>query len=166
MAFDTASRRRTARSVLLAMVTVTALVSVYYLLPLDHASGEEAAAILLVGLVGLVALVAFQVYSISRSAHPVLRAVEALAISVPLFLLEFAAAYVALSGLSSKNFNEPLDHSTALYFTVTVFATVGFGDITAKTDTARLLVTAQMLTDLVVIGVGVRSILTAVRRAR
>jgi voltage-gated potassium channel len=37
-----------------------------------------------------------------------------------------------------------MTHTDALYFTVTVFATVGFGDITARTDTARLLVTVQI----------------------
>ena len=36
---------------------------------------------------------------------------------------------------------------------MTTFATVGFGDITARTDTARLVVTAQMLFDLAFIGV-------------
>jgi len=32
-----------------------------------------------------------------------------------------------------------------LYFTVTVFATVGFGDITAKTEAARLVVTERWI---------------------
>jgi hypothetical protein len=40
----------------------------------------------------------------------------------------------------------------ASYYTVTVFSTVGFGDITAKTELARTLVTVQMLVNLVVIG--------------
>jgi hypothetical protein len=31
-----------------------------------------------------------------------------------------------------------MSHTAALYFTLTVFSTVGFGDITAKTDAARL----------------------------
>jgi hypothetical protein len=45
-----------------------------------------------------------------------------------------------------------------------VFSTVGFGDITAKTEAARLVVTGQMITDLVVVGVGIRIILGAVTR--
>ena len=43
-----------------------------------------------------------------------------------------------------------------------MFSTVGFGDITAKTEAARLVVTGQMITDLVV--VGIRIILGAVTR--
>ena len=35
-----------------------------------------------------------------------------------------------------------------------MFATVGFGDITAKTEVARLVVTVQMMIDLVILGLG------------
>jgi hypothetical protein len=38
---------------------------------------------------------------------------------------------------------------------------VGFGDITPRTDTARLVVAAQMLLDLAIIGVVVRVIVNA-----
>ena len=37
-----------------------------------------------------------------------------------------------MSALAASSFNQPMTHTNALYFTVTVFATVGFGDITAK----------------------------------
>jgi voltage-gated potassium channel len=53
-----------------------------------------------------------------------------------------------------------------MYFSVTVFSTVGFGDITAKSEGARVLVTAQMITDIVVVGVAVKVIAQAVRRGR
>jgi hypothetical protein len=59
-----------------------------------------------------------------------------------------------------------MTHTNSLYFTVTVFATVGFGDITATTNAARLLVTAQMVADLVVIGLGARVIVGAVKRGQ
>jgi hypothetical protein len=68
--------------------------------------------------------------------------------------------------ISASSFTQPLTHTDALYFTVTVFATVGFGDITAKTETARLVVTGQMAVDLVIIGVGAKIILGAITRGR
>ena len=49
---------------------------------------------------------------------------------------------------------------------MTVFATVGFGDITAKTGAARLVVTGQMITDLIIRGLGARVIVGAVTRGR
>jgi len=58
------------------------------------------------------------------------------------------------------------DAHDALYFTVTVFSTVGFGDITAKTEAARLVVTGQMITDLVTIGLAVKVIVGAVKQGR
>jgi len=110
--------------------------------------------------------VTFQVSWISRSRFPRLRAVEALAISLPLFLLLFSGTYVAMAAVSAGNFGQKLTHTDALYFTVTVFTTVGFGDITAKSEGARLLVTGQMVADLVILGIGARIILGAVTRGR
>ena len=63
-------------------------------------------------------------------------------------------------------FTEPLTRSDSLYLTVTIFATVGFGDISARAVTARLVVTAQMLLDLVVLGLGIHVILGAVKRGK
>jgi len=110
------------------------LVVIYYLLPLDRASTTVAVTLLVIGLVLLMGLVAYQVRSIVRSAYPLLRGVESLATSIPFFLLLFAATYVVLATISAGNFSQPLSRTDALYFTVTVFATVGFGDITAKTE--------------------------------
>jgi Ion channel len=66
-----------------------------------------------------------------------------------------------MAAVSASNFGQKLIHTDALYFTVTVFTTVGFGDITAKSEGARLLVTAQMIADLIVLGVGAKIILGA-----
>ena len=140
--------------------------TIYYLLPLNHSTTWAAVTVLVIGLMLLIGLVAFQVRSIVRSRFPALRAIEALATSVPLFGLLFASAYVVLSTISASNFGQPLTHTDALYFTVTVFSTVGFGDITAKSEAARLVVTSQMITDLLIIGLGIRIILGAVTRSR
>jgi hypothetical protein len=59
-----------------------------------------------------------------------------------------------------------MTRTDALYFTVTVFATVGFGDITAKTEAARLVVTGQMIVDLVTIALVVKVIVDAAKRGR
>jgi voltage-gated potassium channel len=142
---------------------VTAL---YYLLPFDRSDTGGAVTWLVAGLVVFVGLVAFQVRAIIASPFPGLRAVEALATSVPLFLLLFASAYVVMATISAGNFSQPITRTNALYFAVTVFATVGFGDITAKTEAAQLVVTGQMIVDLIILGLGARVIVGAVTRGR
>ncbi|MEV4613148.1 potassium channel family protein [Kitasatospora sp. NPDC052868] len=159
-------RRMIVRAVLRIVGSATALVTLYFLLPLDRSSTWSAVTMLVVGLVVFVGLVAFQVRSIIRSPFPGLRAVEALATSVPLFLLLFASAYVVMAAMSAGNFGGPLTHTDGLYFAVTIFSTVGFGDITAKSQAARLVVTGQMIADLVVLGLAIKIIMGAVSRRR
>jgi voltage-gated potassium channel len=142
------------------------LVAIYYLLPLDRTSIPMAVGMLAVGLLALGGLVAFQVRSIIRATFPALRAVGALATSAPLFLLLFAGTYYVMSGISEANFSEPLTRTDALYFTVTVFATVGFGDIVATTEGARVVVMGQMVAGIVIIGLGARIIVDAVKRGQ
>jgi voltage-gated potassium channel len=161
-----ASFGRITWTVLRAAGSVAALVTLYYLLPLDHSSTPVAVTILLIGLAGYVVLVIVHVELIIRSPFPALRAIESLATSVPLFLLLFASTYVVLAALSAANFGGHLSHTDGLYFTVTVFSTVGFGDITAKTETARLVVTGQMIADLIYFGLAIKVIGSAVRRGR
>jgi voltage-gated potassium channel len=158
--------RAMVRTGLRALGATAALVAIYYLLPLDHTSTWIAATTLVIGLVAFITLVIFQVRWIIGSRFPGLRAVEALATSLPLFLLLFSATYLVVAAISAGNFGQKLTHTDALYFTVTVFTTVGFGDITAKSEGARLLVTVQMIADLIVLGIGARVILGAVRRGR
>ena len=148
-----------------ALASTVGLVAIYYLLPLDRTSIPVAVGMLAVGLLALAGLVAFQVRSIIKATYPALRAVGALATSVPLFLLLFAGTYFVMGGISEGNFNQPLTRTDALYFTVTVFATVGFGDIVATTEGARV-VMGQMVAGIVIIGLGARIIVDAVKRGQ
>ena len=81
-------------------------------------------------------------------------------------LLVFAATYFIMSKDNPETFTETLSRSDAIYLTVTLFSTVGFGDITPQVEAARLLVTGQMLLDLVILGLGIQVILGAVQRGR
>jgi len=157
---------RIVRSFLRAAGSSAVLVTIYYLLPLDHSVQWLAVMMLTIGLAVLIGLVAYQVRAISGSRYPGLRALEALAVTVPLFLLLFASTYMVMAALSARSFSQPLNHTDALYFTVTVFATVGFGDITPTAGVARLVVTGQMIVDLIILGLGARVILGAVSRGR
>jgi voltage-gated potassium channel len=149
-----------------AVVTAGVLVALYYVLPLDKLHGTRAVAGLAVGILILLCLVVWQVRSILRSAHPETRALQALVVVLPIFILLFASAYYVMGRAEPADFSEVLTRSDALYFTVTIFSTVGFGDVLAKTENARLVVTAQMILDLIFIGVGIKVILGAVQRSK
>ena len=156
--------RRVLATLLRALGSTVALLAIYYLLPLDNTSIGAVVGMLAIGLLALVVLITFQVRSIITATYPALRAVGALATSVPLFLLLFAATYFVIGSISMRNFSEPLTRTDALYFTVTVFATVGFGDITATTELTRALVTGQMVSGIVIVGLGARIIVDAIKQ--
>jgi len=148
-----------------SLATTAVLAGLYYLLPLDHIKNVRLT--LVTGLLILLAVTGWQLRAIIRARYPAVRAVEALFTTVPWFLLLFASAYFTMASTSPANFNtHPLTRTDALYFTVTVFATVGFGDITAVSQSARLIVSAQMMLDLLVLGLGVRVFVGTVQFAR
>jgi hypothetical protein len=161
-------RRAEARVVLLitlrAVATTAFLFAAYYLAPVRARTPTQELLWLLVALAAFVAIVALQVRSIINTTHPRLRAVEALTMAVPLFLIVFARIYLTLSTYTPDAFSAQMNRTGSMYFTITVFSTVGFGDITPKTDFARLIVCTQMLLDLVVFGAVAKLLLGAVQR--
>lgn len=165
----TGSRRRwvlIALGLLRAGATSLLLVALYYALPLDRETVRHLIFVLVVGLTAFTATGYWQIRAIARSRFPGIQAIEALAMLVPFFLILFASTYFMISFQTPMSFSEPLTRTDALYFTVTTFATVGFGDIVPRSETVRLLVSGQVLLDLVIVGLGIRAILGAVQKGR
>jgi Ion channel len=159
-------RRLIAGAVLRALLSTTVLVVLYYLLPLNQPRDAATAARLLAGLAVFAGVMVWQVRAVIGSRYPGMRAFEALGLIVPLYLLLFASTYFLMERASAASFTQPLTRTDALYFSVTVFSTVGFGDITAKSETARVVLIVQMLGDLALLGAGARVLLGAVRRGQ
>jgi len=61
---------------------------------------------------------------------------------------------------------EHLSRTDPLSFTVTIFSTVGFGDISPASETARVAVTVQMVLDLLILGIGINAFVSAARAGR
>lgn len=156
-------RRLLIRSVARPLLTTTALLLLYFLLPLGERDRDPSAFGFLLGLVLVGVLLTVQVRQITTSEHPRLRAIESLSLTVPLFLLMFATVYYEVARLTPASFSEQLTRTDSLYFTVTTFATVGFGDITAVSQTTRVLVMVQMVGDLILVGIVAHAIVGAVR---
>jgi voltage-gated potassium channel len=160
-------RRLLVRVLVRSLVGAVILVALYYVLPLQDLKGVHLAVSLTVALVILVVVIVFQVRLITRSRYPGVQAVEALALTAPFFLLMFASTYVVLAQDSAANFSShQLSRTDSLYFTLTVFSTVGFGDITATSQSARVFVMVQMVLDLVILGLGVQAFRGAVNVGR
>lgn len=157
---------RMAGAALRPLLSMAALVALYYAVPLDEKVDAGTVVVWCVSLLGAVALTAWHIRAIGRARYPVLRGVQALTVTVTVFVLLFAAAYHVMSHQNPGEFSESLTKTDALYFTMSTLSTVGFGDITAQTQAARLVVTVQMLADLAVLGGAVRLIVGAVQRGR
>ena len=162
-----AKRRRVVfLAVLRTLLSTTVLVVLYYVLPLDEPWNGDTAVRVLIGLLVFAGITVWQVRTIAGSRYPGVKAFEALGLIVPFYLLLFASTYFVMERASAASFTQPLTRTDALYFSVTVFSTVGFGDITAKSEAARVVLIVQMLGDLALLGAGARVLLGAVRRGQ
>jgi voltage-gated potassium channel len=160
-------RRHVTLGLLRGLAVTIALTLVYYVLPLDRLADTPLWTVVVTVLVVLAAVTFYQVRAVLLAAAPGIRAIQALAVIVPIFLLLFAATYFVASEANPDTFNvSELTRTDALYFTVSTFASVGFGDIVATTESSRALVTVQMILNLIVLGAVVRILISAVQRAR
>lgn len=162
---DPRERRRVlALTVVRSAAVATVVFAVYALLPATRDVGSAGTFLrLLAGLAAIGAALAWQVRAITRADHPVLRSAEAVTGLITLHLAVFAHIYLSISRTHPQAFTETLDHISALYFTVTVFATVGFGDIAPRSDGARLVAIIQMALNLALLGAGIRLLFAAAR---
>lgn len=149
-------------ALLSSVASVVLLLLVYYAAPLDRPLDSWTLITFVVGLLAFSWLTGWQVRAITRSEFPRIRAVQAMATGFPFLLLLYASAYSVIAYQRPESFSEALSRTDALYFTVTVFATVGFGDIAPRTDLARILTMTQMVVGLVAIGLVAKILLGAV----
>jgi hypothetical protein len=166
VAFGTDRRRVGLGEALRAVAILVLFLVAYYRAPLDRPLTLTSGLLFAGGLLSLALVVVVEVRGILTSPRPLVRAVRMLGVGLPLFLMVFAATYCTIDGQQPEAFTEPLSRTDGLYFTVTTFATVGYGDISPKTELARVVVTIQMLIGLLVVGIVAKVVLGAVRVAQ
>lgn len=163
-ASDARSVRRSASRILARSVLISAVTTyLYFAVPLDR--GSRTGLWLVLGLTLLTLLLGWQTRGILRSRYPGAQAIGAVTTSIPLLVLLFAAAHHVLSLRDPASYTEPLTRLDAAYFATSTFATVGLGDIAPVTQAARIVTTAQVVVDLVIVGVVAHLVLGAVRIA-
>ncbi len=157
-----AARRAAVISLARSSGVALAIGAAYFLLPMTRLDGRSWLA-LGIGLALVAVVLGWQLREITRSPFPRLRGVEALVLGLVLFFVVFATVYYVMGRADPADFTEPLTRLDSMYFTVTVFATVGFGDIAAVSQPARAVATIQMLGDLVLVGFVARMLVNAVQ---
>jgi hypothetical protein len=130
-----------------AVAITVLLVVAYYLLPLDSLSSAPWLITFIAALTILAGTGVWQVRAVMVSPNPAIRAIEGIAGTAPLFVLLFAATYFVMARADPARFSIPdLSRTT--------------------TETSRIVVTVQMVLDLIVLGLGVRAFVGAVRLGR
>ena len=141
-------------------VVLVLLTSAYFLLPLRFDRDEPWTLPQLAG--SLLALAAVSVLlrrelrRSRRSQSDRYLRIQWLLSALYLLVLTFALGYAVLAEVGSDQLEGLETRTDALYFSVTVVSTVGFGDIHAEGTAARLVVTAHMLFNLVYLGTALR----------
>ncbi|MDI1462802.1 potassium channel family protein [Catellatospora sp. KI3] len=138
------------------LLSTAILVAVYFIVPTDRGSGVwELVARVLFSLVGIVVVAVLIVRQINRhlgdDETPLLGLLNALTAGVLFFAL---ADYVVAVG-APGSFVDLQTRVDALYFALSTLITVGFGDVHAQGQQARVLLILQMVFNTVVIAAGV-----------
>ncbi len=128
----------------------------YFLVPLGSEDARIGPRI-----VATVALFAVLVWAIVRQMRTDPEAVGILAILLVLVVVGFALTFYGVEQADPGQFTELHTRTDALYFTVTMMATVGFGDVHPVGQTARALVTLAIAFDVIVVASLARAIARA-----
>jgi voltage-gated potassium channel len=158
------------RRVRRGLLGVVAVMGIYYAAPVGRSPSNVDIVVsvlgLLVGMLILIWLVYRQVRRVMHSppGDTSVR-LEGLVLVVYVVVPMFALGYFSIEDAAPSQFDGMATKTDALYFTLSTLATVGFGDVHAAGQLARVLVSLQMLFDLVVVAL-VASILSTRLRER
>lgn len=149
------------------LAVIVALLVVYAILPTP--TGDEQPWLVFAFIIAVMLIYSagavWSLLFISRAQHPVRVGFITLAVMVTALVVIFALTYLSLSVEDPTNFNVPLDKVGSLYFTMTILATVGFGDIVAVSNPARIAVMVQMVVGLTLVTALARVLMETTRRA-
>ena len=136
---------------------VVAAIGLYALLPFRGDLWWFGAVVGVIAIGAVVPLTVRRLQAVRMAERPMLVAAEGIFLLIVMVVFGFSAVYLTLDQRSGQ-FDGLETRIDAVYFTVTTLSTVGFGDISATGQTARVFVTLQVLFDLTLFAVAVRVI--------
>lgn len=145
-----------ARSAARSTIGAVVLVGAFYAFP-DTAADEGLVSRLVIFTLCLVGLGALIVYLVRRAQSSEDVRIDTLVLTLLAAMVVFAQTYYALAQ-SSGQMDGLVTRTDALYFTVTALSTIGFGDIHASGQAARVVVIIQVLFAAVFLGAATTTI--------
>ncbi|MDI2129973.1 potassium channel family protein [Yinghuangia seranimata] len=147
------------------VVTLVLVVVAYYVLPDDVKDASAAARVVGFALcvLALAGLILFLI--LRHDAGGVPARAEGLLLTVVVSLAFFATVYYRLAQIKGQ-FNGLDTRTDGLYFTLVTTATVGYGDINAAGQAARIVVMVHIVFNLVFLGAGVSVAMERIKQRR
>jgi len=146
------------------LLSIVGMLVVFYTVPVsaDESTGRVVTATLLT-LLGVAVLAWAIVEQVRRQLQSRSEDIHTLVMLLPLGAVLFALGFYVLAEHRPIQFDGLHTRTDALYFTLSTLTTVGFGDITAKGQLARVLVMFQLVFNAVFIGAAVSTIVATIR---
>ena len=143
--------------------TIVAIFVIYFTVPIGNNRWWPPAVVGGAIVIATMPLAIRRLRAVIASPFPLLAAAEALALLLAMIVIGFSSVYLALDA-DEGQFSGLGTRIDALYFTVTTLSTVGYGDISATGQVARVVVTLQIMFNLAFVGIAVRAFGAAARR--
>jgi voltage-gated potassium channel len=146
------------------LLAIVGMLVVFYTVPVsaDESAGRVALSVLLT-LIGVAALAWGIFEQVTRQLRSRSEDIHTLVMLLPLAAVLFALGFYILAEHSPGQFDGLTTRTDALYFTLSTLTTVGFGDITAHGQLARVLVMFQLVFNAIFVGAAVSTIVGTIR---
>ncbi|UGT64476.1 potassium channel family protein [Nocardia asteroides] len=136
-------------------IAILCALLVYYGIPLNlNLEGRIIGVLVfLVGLAGLAQVTDRHIRRLTAAPQRAGRQVDGILLLLTVTVVFFALTYYLLAKNDPGQFDGLVTRTDALYYTIVTLGTVGFGDVHAVGQTARVVTMLQIVFDLVVVGI-------------
>jgi voltage-gated potassium channel len=155
-----------ARRMLSLVGMVSLILLAYFIIPVENQAQRDIVWRAVVALLALGLLAAGMIRLLQVHAEDNERRIEGLILGIVVVVVFFSFGYYLLARHNPHQVAGLHTRIDALYFAVTTLSTIGFGDVHASGQVARVLVMVQVVFDLVFITAAARLVTAHVRQVR
>ena len=154
------------RRVLSLVGMVSLILLAYFIIPVENQAHRDIVWRGVVAVLALGLLAAGMIRLLQVHAEDNERRIEGLILGIVVVVVFFSFAYYLMARHNMHQVAGLHTRIDALYFSVTTLSTIGYGDVHATGQVARVLVMVQVVFDLVFITAAARLVTLHVRQAR